>query len=185
MGMNVRKIWKAVLEGEPEAWQQLVNLYAGLVNTVALRAGLEAADAEDCGQHTWLTLFRKRQSIRDPKSLPAWLIRTTHREAVRMVKRTYKGVRIAESFEQDKTAVALPVDVIEQLETEAIIDIGMRQLDLRCRKLLQALYFSPSEKSYREISRLLKVKPNSLGPLRSRCLQKLRKILENLGYDQD
>jgi DNA-directed RNA polymerase specialized sigma24 family protein len=77
------------------------------------------------------------------------------------------------------------VDIVEQLETEAIIDIAMRQLDLRCRKLLHALYLSPGERSYREIARLLKVKPNSLGPLRSRCLQKLRKILENLGYDMD
>ena len=44
----------------------------------------------------------KRQSIKDPKSLPAWLIRTAHREAVRMAKRTNKGMRIAESFERDK-----------------------------------------------------------------------------------
>ncbi|UCC43513.1 MAG: sigma-70 family RNA polymerase sigma factor [Candidatus Zixiibacteriota bacterium] len=185
MATNIYIIWQGVLEGSPAAWQELVGLYSGLVNTIAIRVGLDVADAEDCAQQTWLTLYRKRSSIRDPKALPAWLIRTTHRRAVRMFERLRRGASAGRSFEQAKKTVTLPVDVIEQLETQAIIEIGMRQLDPRCRKLLRALYLSPEERSYREIAGILKIRPNSLGPLRSRCMIKLRKIIENLGFESD
>lgn len=184
-GIDIIKIWDAVLSADAEGWRRLVSLYAGLVHTVALQAGLEAADAEDCAQLTWMTLYRKRHSINDPRALPAWLIRTTHRQAVHMARRVSGGKVAAEFFESTRSAPTLPSKVVERLETQAIIDIAMRQLDTRCQKVLHALYLSSDEPPYKEIARLVRVKPNSLGPLRSRCLSKLKKILENLGYDLD
>ena len=102
MATDIYRIWQGVLQGNPAAWQELVGLYSGLVNTIAIRVGLDVADAEDCAQHTWLTLYRKRDSIRDPKALPAWLIRTTHLKAARMAERLHRGTAAGKSFEQAK-----------------------------------------------------------------------------------
>jgi len=79
-------IWQGVLQGDPPSWRTIVERYEALVFTVARRAGLTRADAEDCAQHTWLSLYRTRHTIKDPVALPAWLIRTTHRRALRMAK---------------------------------------------------------------------------------------------------
>ncbi|MFW9817841.1 MAG: RNA polymerase sigma factor, partial [Candidatus Thorarchaeota archaeon] len=76
MIQNIHDIWRRVVIGDAVAWRELVETFAGLVYGVARRVGLSVPDAEDCAQQTWLTLYRKKDTIKDPQSLPAWLIRT-------------------------------------------------------------------------------------------------------------
>jgi RNA polymerase sigma factor (sigma-70 family) len=181
---NLYRLWEKVKQGDPQAWREIVGLYSALVNTVARRAGLAPLDAEDCAQHVWMTLYRKRRTIRDAVALPAWLIRTTHREAVRLARRLRPDAEI-ETTDRFTDAGELPDEVIIQLEHQAIIDIALKQLDPRCRKLLEALFYSRRKPSYKAIAKSLNILPNSIGPLRNRCLQKLKEILQKMGYDPD
>ncbi len=183
MTRNIHDIWAGVLDADPKAWRELVDLYAGLVYTVACRAGLSSADAEDCAQHVWISLYRRRRSVRDPVALPAWLIRATHRRALSMRMRFVRQSELAET--STLASPVLPDEVVSAIEESALIEIAMNQLDERCRSVLRALYLDPEEKSYRQIARELRISANSLGPLRSRCLQRLKKILENLGWRVD
>ncbi|MDH4155977.1 MAG: sigma-70 family RNA polymerase sigma factor [candidate division Zixibacteria bacterium] len=184
MDCDIYRLWERAKEDDSDAWRQVVRLYSGLINTVARRAGLSSADAEDCVQHVWMILYRKRRNLKDPRALPAWLIKTTHRHAVASARRLKPDAR-------DLLAVAppaseeLPDEVIIQLEHQAILDYALKQLDPKCRRLLEALFYSPRKQSYRAIAKDLNVLPNSLGPLRVRCLKKLREILQNLGYERD
>jgi len=181
---DIRAIWEQVRDGRPEAWRALVRIYAGLVHSVALRTGLSPHDAEDCAQQTWIALYRRRLSIKDPKSLPSWLIRTTHRRAVRMARR-YAQFTELEASEQMQDPARLPDKLLEQWELEAHLEFALGQLDRRCERLLRSLFLSEAVPSYRELARLLGVKSNSFGPLRSRCLHQLRQILEKMGYAPD
>jgi len=61
----------------------------------------------------------------------------------------------------------------------------MRSQDARCRELLRALFFDESQPSYEEISRTYSLPVSSIGPTRSRCLEKFRKTLEGLGFSAD
>jgi RNA polymerase sigma factor (sigma-70 family) len=161
-----------------------VEHFAGLVDSVARRVGLSVPDAEDCAQQTWLTLYRKRDSIKDPKSLPAWLIRTTHRRAVYMAQRLSHQTEFAEcDFGVDNRS--LPDELVQQLEHHAILENGMEQLDDRCRELLTALFLDGDEVSYRRLASVMGLKPNSVGSMRTRCLKKLEVILRNMGYSGD
>ena len=71
------------------------------------------------------------------------------------------------------------------LERRAVLDLALDQLDPRCAKLLRALFLSDESQSYAEIAKSLGVTANAFGPLRSRCLKRLRKILEEMGYPLD
>jgi RNA polymerase sigma factor (sigma-70 family) len=95
--------------------------------------------------------------------------------------------KVTDKLEADSLAdmAELPDEIVQRLEQEYIIAAAIRQLDPRCRRLLQQLYFEPDRKSYREIAKTLKIKPDSLGPLRSRCLEKLKKELKKMGYLKD
>lgn len=178
---SIQDIWNRVLEGDPLAWEQLVNRYGALVLTVARRVGLSRIDAEDCSQHTWTVLYANRARIRDPLALPAWLIRTTKRQAVHLIKaRSSRTSAMASAPERDP--VALPDEHLLKLEQQARLEYALKQLEPRCRKLLEALFFAPATRSYREIAEELGLPLNSLGPTRQRCLQKLRAILRELGY---
>jgi RNA polymerase sigma factor (sigma-70 family) len=181
---NIHDIWKHVCRGDATAWRELVETYAGLVNSVARRVGLSIPDSEDCAQQTWLTLYRKRESIRDPQSLPAWLIRTTHRQAIHMAQRLNHRAELSE-VETGADNLSLPDELVQQLEHKAILEKGMEQLDTRCRQLLTALFLEKDEVSYSRMASVLGLKPNSVGSMRTRCLKKLENILKKMGYTRD
>jgi RNA polymerase sigma factor (sigma-70 family) len=181
---DIYRLWERAKKGDSDAWRAVVRLYSGLINTVARRAGLSPPDAEDCTQHIWMVLYRKRNSIRDPRALPAWLIKTTHRYAVASARRLKPAARDL-SVVEPPVGEELPDESVMQLEHQAILDYALKQLDPRCRKLLEALFYSPHRHSYKDIAKALNVLPNSLGPLRIRCLKKLREILQKVGYSRD
>jgi RNA polymerase sigma factor (sigma-70 family) len=181
---NLTKIWVRIIQGDDRAWQELVRRYAAMVYTVARRVGLSELDAEDCAQHSWLTLYRKRRTIKDPVAIPAWLVRTTHREAIRMAQNLRRpAVLDIEAAPGDARSV--PHDEVRLLEFQVTLNRALDQLDPRCRKLITEMYLSGSDKKYREIASLIGVKPNSFGPLRKRCLVKLKEIFKKMDYPLD
>ncbi|MFZ5979535.1 MAG: RNA polymerase sigma factor [Candidatus Zixiibacteriota bacterium] len=184
MDSNLNTLWVKVKQGDPHAWRQIVRLYSGLVHTVAHNAGLSRSDAEDCAQYTWLQLFKKRKSIRQPSALPAWLIRTTHRQAICMVARLKPNLDI-ETAADTPDSGDLPDDTITRLEAQAMFEYALKQLDPRCRQLLESLFYSPDKPSYQAIAKSLNILPNSIGSMRTRCLNKMKKILEKIGYRED
>jgi RNA polymerase sigma factor (sigma-70 family) len=50
-------------------------------------------------------------------------------------------------------------------------------LDVRCRQLIELLFLSEPELSYTEIGNRLGMATGSIGPTRSRCLDRLRALL--------
>jgi len=182
--VDIRKLWARVVSGDHKAWQQLVRQYAALVYTVARRAGLSQPDAEDCAQHAWLALYRRRRSIKNPAAVPAWLVRTAHREAVKMARHLRTTSPVNNELEGSDPS-SLPDELLDSLEFQIALGKAVDRLDPRCRTLITELYLSGEEKKYKEIAALLGVKPNSFGPLRSRCLERLRENLKKLGYQLD
>ena len=181
---DVRELWSRVRRDEPKAWRQLVELYGRLVYSVARRVGLSVPDAEDCAQCTWLALYRRRKSLKNPAGLPAWLIRTAHHQAVYLHRRSARDVDL-DSLDALPDEGLLPDAVVERLERQALVEIAMRHLDPRCRMLLEQLYLTPRRRSYRQLARDLGLKSNAVGPLRSRCLARLQRILKKIGYEPD
>ncbi len=159
-------------------------LYSALVLTVVRRAGLGHDDAEDCAQQTWVALFRKRHSIKNPKAVPAWLIQTAHRKALTFHRNQARRADLRANY-PDPPPSRLPDEDVSALQEIALVNAAFSRLDLRCQKLLWKLFGSETEESYGEIARKMKVKVNSIGPIRSRCLLKLKKNLKVLGYEAD
>ncbi len=180
MTQSVTDIWNRVRADDHRAWKLLVRKYDALVNTVAMRCGLVGADVEDCAQHTWVTLYRCRKSIKDPKALPKWLMQTARRRAVRMLQNSGRVSAVSDVNAVDPQP--LPDEELQRLERRQELEEAMSYLDDRCRRLIEALFFSPQGRSYAEIARELGIPPNSLGPIRSRCLARMRQILDDLGY---
>lgn len=177
--LNIIDIWSRVTEGDTVAWEELVQHYARLVFSAALQSGLSPSEAEDCSQQTWLALYRHRYKINRPEQLPAWLMNTTRRRAWRMIKRRE---RTREAYQQldPPDRHETPDDLLMKLQNRANLELALNRLGGRCETLLRAIFFSPDELSYKEIAQKLGIPPNSLGPTRSRCLAKLKKILNEI-----
>lgn len=178
---SITDIWQGVLNKDPASWSRLVHRLSPLVYTVAARSGLNETEVDDCAQQTWLALFQSRHKIKDPLSVPAWLIRVASRTAVRM-NRNKEALAGTTQPEGGTPAVNPPSEELEMIEAAAILEQGLEMLDKRCRLLLEAIFLAPEKTKYRDIARQLGLPLNSLGPTRSRCLKKLRLIMEELGY---
>jgi RNA polymerase sigma factor (sigma-70 family) len=179
---NITDIWTEVLEGDPDAWEELVLRYAPFVYTICRRCGLSEADAQDCSQQTWMALYTGRHRVKNPLKLPGWLMRTASRKARRMRLRAVSDIKRHQYLKNDMT-VELPDEHIIQIQRNAQLELALEQLDERCRRLLTAIFFSPANESYRDVAQTLKVAVNSMGPMRSRCLKKLKQILSDMGYE--
>lgn len=184
MNESIEKLWCRILDGDYSAWSQLVVQFSPLVLTVARKCGLSTEDAEDCGQHTWLMLHRHRHRLSDPLRLPAWLVQTTRRRAMRLHSQADRR-QLLESSSSAPEAPPAPDEIFLQLERRAVLELALDHIDPRCGKLLRALFFSDDSKTYSDIAKSLGVTPNAFGPLRSRCLARLKKILLEMGYTLD
>jgi len=169
-------LWQCIVEGQADAWEELVRRYQPLVYTVATRAGLSVADAADCFQQTWVALYTNRKRITDPSRLSAWLVTTAKRETIRLLKRNSRHSDLDDGPELADQSL-LPDEEMVTLEIQGRLESGLKRLDIRCRKLLTALFFEPEERSYDEISADLGIAPNSVGPIRGRCLKRLKALL--------
>ncbi|HEX2897855.1 MAG TPA: sigma-70 family RNA polymerase sigma factor [candidate division Zixibacteria bacterium] len=181
MAKSDSEIWKEVLSNKSGAWGELVVRYQALVYAVATRAGLHSGDVEDCFQQVWYLLYKNRKKITDPSRLSAWLVTTAKRESIRLSRRASSTDSDAETFKVADTG-PLQDEKLETLELQSQLEIGLNDLENRCRELLYAMFFAPENKSYEEIAKEIGIAPNSIGPIRRRCLERLKKILEDYGY---
>lgn len=176
-----RKLWQNILAGDNKAWEELVRRYQALVYTVCIRSGLSLADAADCFQQTWVSLYHNRNTIQDLSRLSAWLVTTAKREVLRVIRQRQK-IESGESLNKRAANDPLPDEAVEQLERQACLEIAMKQLDPRCLEIIELFFFEPEDCSYDQIANSLGISVNSLGPIRRRCLDKLRRILLKNGF---
>jgi RNA polymerase sigma factor (sigma-70 family) len=176
------ELWTAVLAGEQAAWRELVLRYKSLVYSVCTYLGLSQVEAGDAFQQTWLLLYEKRKQVRDPQRLSAWLVTTARREALRLKDRARTTSSLDEVAGEIPCPGADPEEELLLVERQAVLEAAIDKLDSPCRELVRSFFFAPENLSYEKIARQLGYSPNTLGAKRQRCLGRLRKILERLGY---
>jgi len=179
MNESIESIWAGVRSGSSEAWAVLVRLLAPVVFSTARRWGLGYSDSEEISQQTWLALYVARNEIEDPVALPAWLIRVASRKAQRLLRDRQRDLNLPSGSSMETPS--LPDDDLLALERQACLRLALTRLDERCRMLVEALFLQDSPGSYDQIAKKLGLSPNSLGPIRARCLKRLRRILEDFG----
>jgi DNA-directed RNA polymerase specialized sigma24 family protein len=72
----------------------------------------------------------------------------------------------------------LPDEALIALEEQHKIRTVVANLDERCRKLIELLFYQESAPAYSEIAKALNIAEGSIGPTRARCLGKMLRLLE-------
>lgn len=152
------------------AWKILVNRYERLVYAIPLREGLSKEQAADVTQETFTILFKQLDSIREPDRLASWLMAVARRETWRRRKAAHRGTAQVDIIED------LPSedDFVEQHTQAAAVHAAVQSLGEPCRSLIFGLFLDPSEPAYGTLASQLGRPVGSIGPLRGRCLDRLR-----------
>jgi RNA polymerase sigma factor (sigma-70 family) len=177
----------ACLEGNHEAWEILLARYQRLIYSIPLKSRLSADDAADVFQSVCLKLYEKLDTLRDHEKISSWLITTTTRESWRVSARQRKEQQsfsvddegASDSISEIATTGPLADEERELLERQHIIREAVEALPARCRDLITMLFYHKDELSYAEIARRMNMPVPSVGPTRARCLEKLKKLLQN------
>jgi len=163
--------------GDRSAWDALVDRYSPLIWSICRRYQLDRTDTEDVGQAVWLHLVEQLDNLREPAALPGWLATTTQRECYRVRRarsRLAAGEQVpdAEQLPDQKAAVA--GDELLVAERHAALRAAFSDLPADCQRLLALLIADPPV-PYAEISARLGIPIGSIGPSRSRSLERLRR----------
>jgi RNA polymerase sigma factor (sigma-70 family) len=162
--------------GEEQAWDALVELLP-LIWSIWRRHRLGDADAYAVGQSIWRQLVRQMDKVQDPGALARWLAATAWRECGN-VRFATGGLQIAGEIANGGRQPSHQITMAEQEQLMAERHASLREAFSRlspcCQRLLTLLIDEPS-RSDTEISARLGVPVGSIGPTRSRCLEKLRR----------
>ena len=179
------ELLQACRRGDETAWNELVDRYQRLISTIPRRAGLGEEQTADVFQEVFLTLFEKLDEIREPERLRSWLV-TTAKFKTWAVVRGAKGFHSPSATEEEMQlemmnlpdASPLADEVLIRLEQQHLIRTALKNLEERCQKILSLIYLREgTAASYAEVAAAIGVGETSISPMRSRCLQKLAKIL--------
>ena len=153
-----------------DAWSQLVDRYSRYVYAITVRGfGLNAVEAEDVFQETFLRVYERLDRLRDPAALRPWIAQVTRRLCLDRLAAARKET-VADDELPD--AAGTPLDAIEEAMD---LQEALRQLDERCRELLDR--FFARDEPYRVISDALGLPMGTVASRISRCLDALRSRL--------
>jgi RNA polymerase sigma factor (sigma-70 family) len=166
---------KASIDHDQDAWNELVRRFAGLVTFVIRHYRLSAADTQDVSQLVWLRLVEHLAQIREPAALPSWLATTTRHECERYLRVNGRSVAMDPVTMRlaDRSGGPEVDELLLVAERRQVLLDGLAELAPHQRELLMMLTADPPF-SYAEISRILDIPIGSIGPTRSRVLDKLR-----------
>ena len=178
---------------DPAAWEALVRRYQRLVYAIVRRAGLDEHAAADVFQTVFTRLLAHLPQISQPDRLQAWIVTTAKRETLLTLKRSKRTVSMTrddgdddDSGRDGATSVLdiaddalLPDQLLDEIQQLDGLRHALDRLDQRCRELLGLLFRADDDKvSYDDIARRMKMSIGSIGPTRSRCLSRLRALVE-------
>jgi RNA polymerase sigma factor (sigma-70 family) len=170
------------LRGNETAWTALIDKYKNLIFSIAVRRGFSRDDATDIFQTVAAQLLSELARIRKPEALAAWLIQVTSNKCTQCRTRQIRespdgGAVLAVSFEHE-TAESL----ILEAEREQTLRNAVQQATPQCRQLITLLFFENPPLSYQDVAAGLGIATGSIGFVRRKCLDRLRRHLEQAGF---
>jgi RNA polymerase sigma factor (sigma-70 family) len=173
------------LKGEQQAWSDLVEKYKNLIYSIPIKLGMYD-DAADIFQSVCVDLLSDLPKLRQPKALPKWLMQVCYHRCLEHRTKAKRQVQFddegEEKLQAKDTGPALPQDLLEQLQREQIVRDVVAALPGRCERMVRMLFYETPPRPYQEISRELGLATGSIGFIRGRCLSRLRKQLEKMGF---
>jgi RNA polymerase sigma factor (sigma-70 family) len=175
---------EAAAQGDQDAWNALVDRFASLVWAVARGYRLNAADAADVSQTTWLRLVEHLHRIEQPERVGAWLVTTARRESLRVLR--IGGRQIPRGDDLEVLADPAPSPTLDHdllaAERDDLVAQLIEKLPPRSQLLLRLLN-ADSPLSYREVSEVMSMPIGSIGPTRARALEQLRHLAVQSGVN--
>jgi RNA polymerase sigma factor (sigma-70 family) len=165
------------------AWAELVSRFNGMIAATGRRYRLDPADVAEVQQATWLLLLENLHRIEQPERIGGWLATTARRESLQVLRRASRYQWRAGEILAEMPDRRLPEPDARPIaaERDLVVRAAWDRLKPRCQELLSLLITDDDRLGYRDLSKLLQMPVGSIGPTRGRCVEHLRRLVEEEG----
>lgn len=184
------RLVKSCLAGDERAWSALILKYKDLIYSIPIKYRAPEQDVADIFQSVCLQLFSELPKLRKAESVRSWLITTAIRKSYQWKQKQQRWSD--ESPEEAETRIAgaarnpaeakIQQVILEESEREQMVRESLGRLPKRCREMIELLFFEEPPIPYGELAQRLGLASGSIGFIRGRCLQRLKKVLEQMGF---
>ena len=193
MRNNTAELIQRILEGDDAAFACLVSKYQKRVHTLAWRKVGDFHIAEDITQETFLQVYRKLQTLKDPNQFPGWLYVIANRRCLAWLRKKRiqtqpleeMDITMAEKRSYSRHVAAEQAESAAETKRELVKNL-LAKLNESDRTIITLYYFG--EMTYAEISEFLGVSVNTVAKRVKRARERLKKyepmIREALGSFQ-
>jgi RNA polymerase sigma factor (sigma-70 family) len=177
-----RQLVKECLAGKEEAWSLLIEKYKALIFSIPVKYGLPHHEAAEVFQATCLELLTRLPELREPRALPKWLMQVAHHQCYRWKQQQQRLVsRDGDVTLPEPATAAIADSLVQQTQEEQMLREAMATLTPQCRRLVELLFLEIPPRPYAEVAAELGLARGSIGFTRQKCIERLRRNLDELG----
>lgn len=159
-----------------DLYQEIIIRYQNKIRSYLYRLVGDREDAEDLSQEVFLKAYQNLQGFDLSKRFSPWIYRIAHNEAVNFLKKKsrFKLISIdASEFLQNTLGFSQKIEenIIKDEEIKNLKS-NIDKLPIKYKEVIILKYFE--EKSYEEISDILRLPVNTVGTLINRAKGKLK-----------
>jgi RNA polymerase sigma factor (sigma-70 family) len=176
------RLIRACLRGNEQAWSALIDKYKNLVYSIPMKYGATPEDAADIFQSVCLELFSELPRLRKTAAFRSWLLTVTAHQSFHWKQKVRRRAEddlapLEETLKMDPSP-----DLIEEVEREQMLREAVARLPPRCQEMIRLLFYQQPQMSYRDVAERLGLATGSIGFIRGRCLRRLQRALEEVGF---
>lgn len=163
-----------ILSGKKELFYHLVVRYEKKLKRFILAVTNRKSEVEDILQTVFMKTYKNLPTFNRKMKFSSWIYRIAHNESINLISSGFiqKFISMPEWFDFGRR------DTIEaeldEIEVKERLKNCVEQLDIRYREPLVLFYYD--EKSYEEISDILRTPVRTVGVLIHRGKSKIKKI---------
>jgi RNA polymerase sigma factor (sigma-70 family) len=159
--------------GDQQAWAELVERFSRYVYAISVQGfRLPEADAEDVFQEVFARAYEHLDGLRDDAAVRPWLGQLTRRLCIDRLRASARERPAAE----EELEPAGSEETLSLLEDAMTVHEALAETPEHCREILDR--FFARDESYRTIGEALDLPPGTIASRISRCLARLRELLE-------
>ena len=167
------------LQGDSNAFGQLVQKYQAFVFTIVIRIVKVREEAEEVAQDTFIKAYESLSSFRGDSKFSSWLYSIAYRKALDALRKSKKNSNlelIEEITESETSTIENALSYIEEKERKEIIQKCIKELSEQEAAIITFFYFE--ELSIKEISKITELSENNVKVKLYRSRKKLFTLLK-------
>lgn len=168
-------------KGNEAAFIELLERYKRLIYSIPIKKfRFSQFESDEIFSRVLYKFINKLDTIDKPSSVKSWLCRTAWTSCMEYLREKDDSIDDMDDLgscdpDQDKD--------LTRLELKNAIEYSMAKLRRKCRELLDKRFYQ--KESYENIADEMGYSKGTIGGNLRRCLEKLRKILDEHGYHLD